>query len=70
MKVKVTWRNKNPFAPIELLGRVSEAELPESTAFTTVENFANEATPDGYRLNKIEMADRVYLYGIDGKLIR
>ena len=64
MKVKVTWRNKNPFSPrIENLGRVSEADLPEETTFEDIEEFAIEATPNGYFLKEIDMPDYTMSYG-------
>jgi hypothetical protein len=64
MKVKVTWRNKNPFTPlIEHLDRVSEAELPEKTSFEDIEAFAIGATPDGYFLFEIDMPEYTVKYG-------
>jgi hypothetical protein len=64
MKVKVTWRNKNPFTPrIEDLGRISEAELPGDITFEDVEQFAIQATPGGFFLKKIDMPDYTIEYG-------
>jgi hypothetical protein len=63
MKVKVTWRNKNPFTPqIENLGRFSEADLPEETTFEEIEAFAIEATPHGFFLKSIGMPGYIMEY--------
>ncbi|MDL2243726.1 hypothetical protein LJB84_02665 [Bacteroidales bacterium OttesenSCG-928-J19] len=63
MKVKVTWRNKNPFTPrIENLGRVSEAELPDETTFEEIEEFAIDATPEGFFLKYIGLPDYIMEY--------
>ena len=69
MKTKVTWRNCNPFAPIEKLGRVSEAELPDDTAFEVIKQFADEATPIGYFLKQIDTPNKVVTYNIKGDII-
>lgn len=69
MKVKVTWRNNNPFAPIECMGRVSEAELNDGTDFKTIEEFAREATPDRYHLHEIDMDGKVFGYDYHGNKI-
>lgn len=64
MKVKVTWRNKNPFTPnIANLGRISEAELPDDIAFEDIEKFAVEATPVGFFLKYIQLPDYIMEYG-------
>jgi hypothetical protein len=63
MKVKVTWRNKNPFTPrIENLGKIAEAELPEDITFEDIEQYAIEATPDGFFLKFIGMPDYIMEY--------
>lgn len=62
MIVKVTWRNKNPFCPLEKMGRVSEGELTDDTPLEIVEKFAKEATPEGYFLFQIKMPNITYRY--------
>ena len=69
MKVKVTWRNSNPFAPIEQLGRVSEGELTDDTTFEVIKQFAEEATPKGYFLKRIETPTVDVEYGYMGNVI-
>lgn len=69
MKVKVTWRNKNPFAPIEQLGRISEGELTDDTTFEIIKQFADEATPPGYFLKEIATPTKVVTYNYKGEII-
>ena len=69
MKVKVTWRNRNPFAPIERLGRVSEGELTDDTTFETIKQFADEATPEGYFLKSILTPNQEVTYNYRGEII-
>ncbi len=52
-QVTVKWKNKNPFVDFEVMYLKSEATLPASTEFDEIENFAIEATPEGYGLHKI-----------------
>lgn len=68
MKVKVTWRNKNPFTPrIENLGRFSEANVDDDMKFDDIEEFAKEATPEGFFLKQIEYGDKTAEYSINGQ---
>lgn len=69
MKVKVTWRNLNPFAAIERLGRVSEGELTDDTTYEQIEKFAKEATPKGYFLKQIDTPTLVVNYNRKGEII-
>ena len=69
MKVKVTWRNKNPFADIEKLGRVSEGELTDDTTFEEIKQFADEATPVGYFLREISTPSQNVKYNYKGEII-
>lgn len=66
MKVKVTWKSNNPFAPLEFSGKVSEAELPDEMMFSTIEEFAREATPYQYHLHQIDMPGEAVQYDYQG----
>lgn len=67
MIVKVTWRNKNPFVPVHQIGRVSEGELTDDTKIEVIEQFAKDATPQGFFLHEIKMPDIIYRYSYTGK---
>jgi hypothetical protein len=68
MKVKATWRNKNLFSPrIEDLGRVSEADVDDDMPFEDIEDFAKEATPDGFFLKQIEYGTETAQYSMNGE---
>ena len=69
MKVKVTWRNKNPFCELERLGRVSEGELTDDTTFEVIKQFADEATPEGYFLKQIVTPTQSVTYDFKGLVI-
>lgn len=70
MKVKVTWRNKNPFCPrLEDLTKVSEAELADDTPFDQIEYWANEATPQGFWLCQITTPSGTTSYTPQGEVI-
>ena len=64
MKVKATWKNKNPFADLEHLSRSSVAEVPDETPIEKLKQYAIEATPEGYFLKSIvcEKPDAIYHY--------
>lgn len=62
MIVKVTWRNKNPFVPVNQMGRVSEGELTNDTKIEVIEQFAKDATPQDFFLHEIKMPNITYRY--------
>nr|WP_302830060.1 hypothetical protein [uncultured Bacteroides sp.] len=67
MKVKVTWANNNPFVvDIRNLSRYSEAELPDDMDYGTIEEFAREATPEGFHLRSIDISGKVSQYDYNG----
>lgn len=69
MKVKVTWRCNNPFAPIERMSIISEAELEDTISFKEIKEFADTATPEGYFLKKITTPTEVVEYDRKGEVI-
>lgn len=53
MKVKVTWVNNNPFVlDLRNMSRCSEADVPAEMNYDTIEDFAREATPQGFHLRR------------------
>lgn len=69
MKVKVIWRNNNPFCPnIEDMGRKSEADVGSMT-MEQIEEYAKEATPLNFHLAEIDTPDRTYFYDMNGNRI-
>jgi len=71
MKVKVTWINNNPFVyNWQDMGCCSEADIPENMDYKTIEEFAKEATPQGFHLRSIDVAGRVYQYDYNGNKIQ
>ena len=51
MKVKVTWVSNNPFVlDLRNMSRCSEADVPAEMNYDTIEDFAREATPQGFHL--------------------
>ena len=69
MKVKVRWRNKNPFADMNNLTRVSDAEISDNTEYNQIEKFAKEATPVGFFLINIELPNKTYQYDSNGNIV-
>lgn len=70
MKVKVIWRNNNPFADLNNMSRSSEAELPDEMDYGTITDFAREATPAGFHLRSIELSGKVKQYDRHGNEIQ
>lgn len=66
MKVKVTWRNNNPFADLEHMVKSSEAELTDDMDYGTITEFAREATPEGFHLRSIDISGKVTQYDHHG----
>lgn len=60
MKVKVTWVNNNPFVlDFRNMSRCSEADVPAEMNYDTIEDFAREATPQGFHLRSIDVEGKV-----------
>ncbi len=71
MKVKVTWINNNPFVyNWQDMGRCSEADIPEDMDYKTIEEFAKEATPQGFHLKSIDVAGKIHQYDYNGNKIQ
>lgn len=66
MKVKVTWRNNNPFADLEHMAKSSEAELLDDMDYGKITEFAREATPEGFHLRSIDISGKVTQYDYHG----
>lgn len=63
MKVKVTWVNNNPFVlDLRNMSRCSEADVPAEMNYDTIEDFAREATPQGFHLRSIDVEGKVVQY--------
>lgn len=62
MIVKVTWRNKNPFVPLNQMGRVAEGELTDDTNIEIIEQFAKDVTLQGFFLHEIKIPNITYRY--------
>lgn len=70
METKVTWRNKNPFCPrLEDLTCHAEAQLDDNTPFEQIEQWANEATPEGYWLYQILTPLGITRYTPQGEVV-
>lgn len=70
MKVKVTWINNNPFVlDIRDLSRVVKAEVPDEMTYGTIEDFAREATPEGFHLQLIDVDGKVSQYDYNGNKV-
>lgn len=70
-RVKVTWRNKNPFVyDIRYMMMSSEAYVPGDMDFKTIEDFAREATPEGFCLKSIDEAGKIYQYDYNGDKVQ
>ncbi|MCM0236706.1 hypothetical protein J8L13_04680 [Bacteroides fragilis] len=71
MKVKVTWVNNNPFVyDLKNMPRISEAEVPNDIPCDTIEDFAREATPEGFHLRSIDIEGKVSQYDYNGNKIQ
>lgn len=65
-KVKVIWVIKNPFVRYLGMERSSEAYVPADMDFEMIEEFAREATPEGFRLKSIDVIGEVTQYDYNG----
>ncbi len=71
MKVKVTWINNNPFVyDLRNMSRCSEAEVPDEMPYGTIEDFAREATPEGFHLRLIDIEGKVSQYDYNGNKVQ
>ncbi len=67
MKVKVTWVSNNPFVlDLRNMSRCSEADVPAEMNYDTIEDFAREATPQGFHLRSIDVEGKVVQYDYNG----
>lgn len=60
MKVKATWRNKNPFEPnIDRLSYTKTVEVPDDTDMDVLKEFAITDSKQGYVFIKFEKIDEI-----------
>ena len=69
-RVKVIWVNKNPFVHDLGLVRSSEASVPVEMDFKMIEEFAREATPEGFRIESIDVISEVTQYDYNGDKVQ
>ncbi|MAX23413.1 MAG: hypothetical protein CMJ19_02820 [Phycisphaeraceae bacterium] len=56
MKVKATWKSKNPFHPdISQLGYTKTVDVPDDTDLEELKQYAISDTRNGYLFDKLEV---------------
>lgn len=70
MRVKVIWENNNPFVlDLRNMTRCSIADVIDEMDYGTIENFAREATPQGFHLRSIDIEGKMVQYDYNGHKI-